>query len=133
MWKAIKSLFGGGDSSSKVADFAMDSVKGIGNWIDEKDFTAEEKSKANLETAQNYLEFIKLTINENSLRSVTRRWLAWGITGFILFWASVCMVLAMLGKEEKVTAMIEVVNAFSLGWAFVAVCTLYFGVSYFRK
>lgn len=133
VFSAVKSLFGGNDKSGKVADFAMDSVKEIGNWIDEKDFTPEEKSKAYAESAKNYLEFIKLTVNENSLRSVTRRWLAWGIVGYILFWGSVMMVYAINDKDTVVDKMIRIVEALNLGWAFVAVCTLYFGVQFFRK
>lgn len=137
LWSTIKNVFGAGDKPSKVADFAMDSVKGIGEWIDEKDFTPEEKSKAYLESAKVFNEFVSMTINENSNRSITRRWLAWGIAGFTLFWANVAMILAIFqeGAMEDggaVSRMIAVADAWHLGWAFVSVVILYFGVQFKR-
>jgi len=129
----LTSIFGGSDTASKTMDLIGDSVRGVGNWIDEKDYTPEEKAKSLSEAVQAHLDLIKATANENSLRSVTRRWLAWAITAYILTWASVAMIFAILGKEDIVKNMIAVIEAFSLGWAFLAVVGLYFGVQLLRK
>ena len=133
MFTFIKSLFGGSDTASKTMDLVSDTVKGIGGFIDEQQFTPEERSKAAGKAVEAHLELVKATANENSTRSVTRRWLAWGITGFILAWASVGMVYAILGKTEVVASMLSIVESYSLGWTFLAVIGFYFGVQLLRK
>ena len=133
MWTFVKSIFGGSDSASKAMDLVSDSVKGIGGFIDEQQFTPEERSKAAGEAVSAHLELMKAISNENSTRSVTRRWLAWGVTCFILVWASVGMVFAILEKPETVKSMLAIVEAYSLGWTFLAVMGFYFGVQLLRK
>lgn len=133
MWKFVKGLFGGSDTADKAMDLATSSITGIGEWIDNKDYTNQEKAKDLNLAVQSHLKLIETMANENSLRSVTRRWLAWGIVGFTVFWASVAMVFAALGSYEIVNSMIKVMEAFKLGMAFVAVIALYFGVQFIRK
>ena len=133
MWNFVKSIFGGSDSASKAMDLVGDTVRGIGGFIDEQQFTPEERSKAAGEAVGAHLELMKAISNENSTRSVTRRWLAWGITGFILVWASVAMSFAILGEVDIVNSMMQVVTAFNLGWTFLAVIGFYFGVQLLRK
>lgn len=126
-------LFGGGDTATKAVEVAGSALSGIGTWIDEKDFTEEEKSKTLAKAAETHLKLVELTANENSIRSITRRYLAWGIVGFTLFWASVAMVFAILEKEKIVNNMILVADAFYLGIAFSAVVVFYFGVAVTRS
>ena len=97
------------------------------------DFTPQEKSVALAKAADNHLELVKAINNENSVRSITRRVMAWSIVGFNVFWASVAMTMVIAGKKDTVKDMIQVVEAFNLGIAFVAVITLYFGVQFMRK
>lgn len=129
----ISQLFGGGTHTEKVINMADTAIRGVGNFIDVNNFTDQEKSQAEMKKLENYLDYVKSTMVENSIRSITRRWLAYGITGFVIFWASIAMVFAMFGKKEIVQAMIDVVGAFQIGWAFAGVCALYFGVSFIRK
>ncbi len=133
MFTFIKSLFGGSETAGKTLDLVSDSVKGIGSFIDEQQFTPEERSQAAGKAVEAHLALVTATANENSTRSVTRRWLAWGITGFILAWASVGMVFAILEKPEIVNSMLAIVEAYSLGWTFLAVIGFYFGVQLLRK
>ena len=133
MWTFIKSIFGGSDTAEKTLDLVGDTVKGIGGFIDEQQFTPEERSKAAGEAVTAHLELMKVVANENSTRSVTRRWLAWGITGFILVWASIAMVFAILSKYDIVDSMLSVIVSFNLGWTFLAVIGFYFGVQLLRK
>ena len=58
---------------------------------------------------------------------------SFGITGFILCWASVAMAFAIGEKPEIVKSMVAIVEAFSLGWTFLAVIGFYFGVQLLRK
>lgn len=133
MWKWVKGLFGGGDKAGKAVDFATTAITGIGNWIDEKDFTPEERSKALAEAVKAHLELVKATANENSLRSVTRRWLAWGVGIFDAFWISVAMIFAIFGEQATVDRMVEVANTFYIGMITLAVFGFYFGVQLLRK
>lgn len=125
-------LMGGGDTVGKVVDGAGSALKGIGNWIDEKDFTPEEKSIALGKAVDQHLALVKLTNEENSVRSITRRYLAWLICLVSLFWGSVAMVFAILEKATIVKGMVEVSSAFYLGIAFVSVVAFYFGVQFIR-
>jgi hypothetical protein len=133
MMSFIKSIFGGADTAGKTMDLVSDSVRGIGNFIDEQKFTDEERSVALSKAVDSHLRLMEATTNENSKRSVTRRWLAWGISGFVLAWASVAMMFAIFGKDEVVTDIIDVSNAFYLGVTFLAVIGFYFGVQLLRK
>lgn len=126
-------LFGGGDTAGKAIDAATGVLDGIGGWIDGKDFTEQEKSEALGRAVDAHLELVKATNSENSVRSITRRIMAWGIVAFTLFWGSVAMGFAIAGKEKIVNDMVSVMTAFNLGMAFVAVVGLYFGVQFLRK
>jgi len=85
MFGILSTLFGGGETASKSIDLISSSVKGIGGFIDEQNFTTEEKVKAGLELNRLNQELVKSTMNENSIRSITRRILAWAIMGSFLF------------------------------------------------
>ena len=65
-----------GTPSDKSIDLVGDTVRGVGTWIDERNFTEEEKSKVNMELAVKYANFLDTTMQENTERSKTRRSLA---------------------------------------------------------
>jgi len=69
----IKSLFGTNENNSKVVERAAD---GIYNGLDKLIYTEEEKADAFQKGREAFLEFVKITHDQNSIRSVTRRWLA---------------------------------------------------------
>ena len=129
----LKSLFGSRDTANKVIDLTGDAIKGVGSWIDGKDFTAQEKAEQWSKAVDAHLKLIEATTNENSLRSVTRRWLAWAVTGYMLFWGSIAMVYAIRGEKEAVASIISVMEALSLGYVFLAIMGFYFGVQLLRK
>jgi len=129
----FSAIFSSSDNTAKVLDLASDSVKGIGSWIDNMSYTEEEKAKDISKSIELNLKLIEMTATENSIRSITRRYMAWGIVSFMLFWSSIAMGLAIAGKEQAVVRMLQVVEAFSMGIAFTAVIALYFGVQFIRK
>ncbi len=129
----LTSLFGGANTAEKAVDLIGDSVRGIGNWIDEKEYTQEEKAIAAQKAVDAHLELVKATANENSVRSVNRRWLAWGICGFVLMWGSVAMLFVVFGRAEVSTEIINVMKSLWMGEAFIAVITFFFGVQLLRK
>ena len=122
-------LFGNSDNAKKVVDTAAD---GIYNGLDKIIFTDEEKSDARQKGVDTFLSFVKLAYDDNSHRSVTRRWLAWSIVAFNLVLAGLATGLAIAGKMEAVNAILSIATSFQLGWAFVAVVVFYFGVQFFR-
>lgn len=125
-------LFGGSTSASKSNSFVQESIKAVGTYIDEKNLTEEERVKYHLQAGTTHLELIKATANENSVRSITRRYLAWSIVGVALINAQIAIILAWFGKDELVDKMLEIAEAYYIGWAFGAVVVFYFGVQFMR-
>lgn len=131
-FRAVSGLFGSSANAGKVIDVVGDSVRGVGTWIDEQKLSEEERVKFMIQAGQAHLELIKATADENSIRSVTRRWLAWGIASVVCSSFIVGMGFAIAGRDEVVKKIVDLSEAYSLGWAFVSVVTFYFGVSIFR-
>ena len=137
-------LFGGEEVAKSVVETGQMALRGIGTYIDERSFTEEEKSKAHAESVNSYLAWLKVTLSENSIRSVTRRVLAWGITLEILLLVNVCVAVTIwdhyhpravaAGDDAETVAMkiVNIANAFNLGEALVAVLIAYFGVQWLR-
>jgi len=71
LWTGVKAVFGIGTKDG--ADRVMEVARGVGTWIDEQNFTDEERAKFMLETANVYSKFLASTADENTERSRTRR------------------------------------------------------------
>ena len=125
-------LFGGGKTASKVVDTVSDSVKGIGNWIDEQQFTTEEAVKAKAELVKEHIGFLKNAYDENGIRSITRRILAWFIVIDVILLADIATYFAINKDIETVRAIVDVANAFWLGEGFLAIIAFYFGITFLR-
>lgn len=125
----ITNFFGGTEAATHVIKKAAD---GVYNGIDKAIYTDEEKSEDKIIRLKSYLDFAKQTLDENSIRNVTRRWLAWGVVGWTLINAQVAIVYAIRGQTEVVQRIIDVAVAFQIGMAFLSVMGLYFGVQFFR-
>jgi len=74
----IKGLFGGGKSMDTVVETA---ASGIYNGLDKLIYTDEEKAEALGEGRKLFLSFVKVAYDQNSIRSVARRWLAFMVVG----------------------------------------------------
>ncbi len=129
MWARIESILGSGNTVETVAEKAAD---GLYYGIDKLVYTDEEKAEAFAEARQVYLEFVKTAYDQNSIRSVTRRWLAWGVCSWMLVNAQIAIVYALLERNQAVKDVIEIATAMKLGWAFVTVLVFYFGVHTLR-
>ena len=57
----------------------------VASGLDKAWFTDQEKAKVSLDTIQLHLKLVETTMNESSIRSITRRILAWLIMGGFLF------------------------------------------------
>lgn len=129
MFGFLTGLFGGTKNAETVVDTA---AKGIYNGIDKIVYTEEEKAEARAKGVEYYLQFMKMVGEENSVRSVTRRIIAWSIVAVVELTFLVSFGFVVTGHPEVVASIIELVNAFQLGWAFVAIIVFYFGVQFFR-
>ena len=125
----IKNFFGGTASAEHIIKTATD---GVYNGLDKAFYTDEEKSEDASKREDRFLTFVERTYDENSIRNVTRRWMAWGIVSWILANAQVAIIFAILNKMDVVKRIIDVATAFSLGAAFLTVLGTYFGVQFFR-
>lgn len=74
----IRALFG----SSKTIDTVVETAaKGIYNGIDVLAYTEEEKAMARARGVELFLKFTDKAYDQNNIRNVTRRWLAFMVVG----------------------------------------------------
>lgn len=73
LFTGIKTLITGSKQGMDIAEKATD---GLIAGIDKMKFTAEERYDAFKEVAKHHLEVMKVTANESTTRSMTRRFLA---------------------------------------------------------
>lgn len=104
-------------TSEKAVDAGID---GIVNGLDKAILTKEEAQDF-------YLQMIKQHFDENTSRSLSRRMIAWAVVFTVLavFW--LCVALSLSPFASAIDKVIELVQAFELGWAFCTVIVFYFG------
>lgn len=78
MFSWLTGLFGG---SKKTGDVLEKAADGIYNGLDKLVYTEEEKADALAQGRELFMGFAKVAYDQNSIRSVTRRWLAFSIVG----------------------------------------------------
>lgn len=78
----VKAIFGGSqDGKSNV----MKAAEGVGKWIDEQQFTEQERAAYNAEMVKQFGEYMTNTVNENTERSRSRRDIAlWVIRFYVI-------------------------------------------------
>lgn len=112
--------------SSKVVDTVADTVKGGLELTDKAFFTDQEKAEANAKMLDAWIKIQEATASENSIRSITRRILAWTITGSFLF-----LILAACGLYHFMPAWSEYIRncivETDLHWLTLTVAAFYFG------
>tara|TARA_R110000868_G_scaffold119479_2_gene317164 strand:+ start:5070 stop:5477 length:408 start_codon:yes stop_codon:yes gene_type:complete len=129
MFKWIGSIFGG--NSDKV----MEVAKGVGGWIDEQQFTEEEKSVAKFKALDYQLQWLNATQGMNT----TRRFIAIAIVMTFLFSFVVSLAAFIIGwsldlkVKELVDGILEIVIAFELGFSFLTIMVFYFGKGMVEK
>lgn len=91
----------------KQADQLVDSaIRGI----DALFFTKEEKAQQSIKVADAQVEYLKTTLNENSARSLTRRYLALAIVGVFLLLIIASGIVYPI-DHEYATFLFELVGA----------------------
>lgn len=108
----LKDKLTGGVSLDKLVDK-------ISSGVDGAIFSNEER-------AEIFMEYYKLTLNENSIRSKTRRLIAILIISVYLL-AFILVIALALMKIEEVNNIKDIVNEFRMNDAFMLVCSFFFG------
>jgi len=85
----LMSIFG----SVKVVDTVADTVKSGIEMLDEAFYTDQEKAADAGKIMDTWLEIQKAIAQENSIRSITRRILAWAVMGlFLILVLAACII-----------------------------------------
>ncbi len=125
----FKAVFGVGQSGS---DNVMKVASGVGGWIDNLNYTDEEKAKANANTVTSLNKFFAMTVDENSERSRTRREIAiWVIR--VELGMLVGSVIAFKFDSELSKYMYQVATDSPLGLLTLGVGALFFGTHMLRS
>jgi len=76
-------------TGAKTAEKALDTIDNLTNKVagglDQLFFTDQEKAEISVETMRMHLALIQATQTESSIRSITRRMVAWGIMGTFMW------------------------------------------------
>jgi hypothetical protein len=113
-------------TSEKAADGALSIIDGVKSGLDALILTEEEKIQYGQKGFDLQLQFLKLNMDQNSLRSKARRELAKAIVYFNLFMIT---VIGILWKIDPLWSkfLMELMIGMKLGVAFVAIIVFYFG------
>jgi len=116
-------IFASEKIQTKAVDFVEDVTKGVGTWIDELNFTIEEKSKSDMELLAFRLDVLRKTANESSARAISRRYLAWAVVLVFLF----LVLLVVFGYIVGASWAVSVLNVLKLIYtSFLAIISFYF-------
>lgn len=131
-------------TSTKAVDTGLDLVKTGAKGIDMLFYTDEEKAQSVAERAKLKYEFAKLniehikaTLGESSARSISRRYIAWGVIGQSIFLSTFSLIMYCLGAWTENEALMDV-SEYALellklwGTANLMVLGFYFGVHLVR-
>ena len=76
IWSGIKSLFGSGEVVNNVLDKDNGLLAQAGEWIGNQQYTEEEQAEARADMNKGVVEYVRMTLTENTVRSRTRRYIA---------------------------------------------------------
>ena len=123
----------GAKQVDKTLDIADKTTTGIVSGIDKMFYTEEEKAEMlqkRLEIAEQasktHIELMKVTHDETTARSVTRRIIAILIMAITVI---SMVLLCAIWKYDKAWGefILRVIEYYQLGWAFIAVVVFFFG------
>ena len=121
-----------GSNNTDGVDRVMDVAKGVGSWIDEQQYTEEERAKAISELGDKVITFVGATSNESTQRSITRRSIAvWIMRAEILVIAA--SAISFPFNKEWSEYLFKLASYDSpLGWMAVGVGVFFFGTHLLR-
>lgn len=122
-------------SAPKAVDTAIDvggkAANGIIQGFDHLFYGDQEKAEFSIEVGKQVLDFVKATLGENTLRSMSRRIIAVAITGQVLLLSNIGVVLLFMKDKERFSSILELLKVW---WGpFLAVVIFYFGYYGFMR
>lgn len=117
---------------SEVVKGTIKMAHDIRGMVDDKNFTAEEKSRSDLEYADANADFYKTTLSESTARSITRRTVAVDTVRFF-FLLTAFIIGSWKFDEEWARFAMETVVEFKLPQAFIMIMAFFFGGYYLNK
>lgn len=122
----IWSLITGAKSIDKTLDIVDKSATSIFSGIDKAFYTDEEKSQTAVKWAELQMKLVEQTASETTTRSITRRVVAICIMALtFLSIIAVCVIWRL--NPEWAKFILEVVQYFNIGYAFIGVVIFFFG------
>ena len=121
-----------GKDRSTIIKGAVDLVGNVRGMIDDKHFTAEEKSRVEMQLSDATAKFVKDTLGESTSRSIARRNIA---IVSIYFFYGLILLLITLWKFDKewFVAVKDLIVEFQLPVAFIMIMAFFFGGYYLNK
>lgn len=123
----------GKNSLDKTLDIADKTSSGIMSGIDKMFYTEEEKADSlqkrlelSDQISKTHIELMKVTHNETTARSVTRRIIAVSIM-FLTFVSMILTCVVWKIDKEWGEFILNVTKYFQIGWAFITVVVFFFG------
>jgi len=114
-----------------------DTANNLLSKLDDSKFTEQEKAGYNKQMADATAEFYKLTLNENTVRSRTRRKIAIMIIKnyLVVLWLFVLLWGAnqFTTLEIDLNMLIEIIKLFNIVTAFIMILAFFFGGYYAQK
>ena len=126
----VKAVFGVGQNGT---DNVMKVATGIGSWIDEQQFTPQEKAKYSKETAQQFQTFMESTVKENTQRSITRRSLAIWVIRTWVFLLVASIVSYAFGQQELAAYIWKVTTHSTMDFLVLGIGGFFFGAHIIRQ
>ncbi len=124
----------GVDKAIDVADKTLSSGM---NLLDEAFHTDQEKSEQAALLYANWVEAQKLIATQASPTAISRRIIAWGVVSLVWITALVSIfIIVVSSNQAKVDALVSLLVALQIGWAFCTIIIFYFGphlISAFSK
>ena len=114
----------GGAQVEKITDAVI-------NTGDALFYTDEEKSATAEKQRELYFKFLELARDENSIKSITRRILAFAVIGQWLLMLNVCVGLYLFGKIEAAGFVFDMIK--DIFWFVFAIGSFYFGAGVLNK
>lgn len=110
-------------SGSKAAEKTLDaSIRGLDALV----FTKEERAELNKKLGDNWLELQKVLANENTVRSITRRVLAFGVFGTEISFVLGSAITYGVGNMDYAKFLLDLANG-TFGTLTLVVAGFYFG------
>lgn len=125
-WSGVKRLFGAGIDPKDLLDKDNGLLAQAGGWIGNMNFTEQERAEYAAKAADGVVEYVKMTLSENTTRSKTRRVIAisWILTE--LFFVTLTVVVWPMYKAWA-EFIWKVATSDVMMWGTLSVLAFFFG------